>query len=86
MDGKAPAVIPDLPDVRPKTIADARELITRTLNSQPWDADEQARYFKIHGCRAGTVDELSEDEVRQVVRAMESSRMVNFKDKESKRG
>ena len=73
------AVVPDLPIDRPKTIPQGREIIRRTLDEMPWDADEQARYFKIHGVEARTPAELTEDEVRQIVADMEASRMVNFK-------
>ena len=73
------AVIAELKAARPVKIGDARVLIAQTLDEMPWDAGEQARYFEIHGVAARTPAELSEDEVRQIIADMESSRMVNFK-------
>jgi hypothetical protein len=74
------AVIADIPATRPKTISSARGLIARILHEMPWDADEQARYFKIHGLEARTPADLNENEVRQLIADMEASRMINFSD------
>ena len=69
----------DIPETRPRTIADARGLITRIFAENNWDADAQRRYLKIHGYDMD-LGSLMPEGVRSIVRAMESSRMVNFKD------
>ena len=77
---RKPAVIADIPATRPKSIGAAKGLIARILQEMPWDKDEQARYFKLHGMEARTPAELNENEVRQIIADMEASRIINFAD------
>lgn len=71
------AVIPDLPEPRPATIPQARELIARIFDENRWDADERRRYLKLKGYNA-ELAALTPEGVRCVIAAMESSRMVIF--------
>ena len=65
---------------RPKTLGDARQLITDALARQPWDEDAVARYFAMKGSAAKTVAELTGDDVRRILAEMERSRIVIFQD------
>lgn len=68
---------------RPKSIGDARALITQVFAKQGtdgWDETSIGSYLRIKGINASTVDELSPDDVRRVVKEMELSRMVLFRD------
>jgi hypothetical protein len=68
----------DLPETRPATVSEARELIGKIFAENRWDAYERRRYLKAKGYNA-ELYQLTPEGVRAVIAAMEQSRMVIFR-------
>lgn len=69
-----------LKPVRPKTINDARRLIAECFERQGWDEDSQKNYFEMKGIEAERLADVSPDDIRKIVAAMEKSHMLIFAD------
>ena len=54
------------------------QIFARIFKENGWDTVDQRRYLKMHGYDTD-LGSLMPEGVRSVVQAMESSRMVNFK-------
>ena len=66
---------------RPKTLGEARKIIADTFERNRWDEDSQRRYFAMKGVdTTRTVADLTIEEARSIIAAMERSRMVIFFD------
>lgn len=65
---------PDLKIPRPKTLSAALLIVEQTFREQGWNAAERRRYVEKHDGDLTTVEG-----VRQVLDAMEESRMVIFR-------
>lgn len=68
---------------RPTTRGDARQLITEVFARQReggWDSRDVRVFFEGKGIAASSVDELSADQLRVVIDAMERNRMIHFAD------
>ena len=61
---------------RPQKISEAQKLIEITFEEQEWDEKEQQDYFAM----IGVAGAKNADDVRLIIKDMEDSRMILFKD------
>lgn len=65
---------------RPKTLADAKRMIAAAFERNRWDENSRRKYLEMHGVTPKEANALSLAEARQIIAAMEKSRIVLFVD------
>lgn len=67
---------------RPRTLAQAKSAIREVFEKNAWDKRSQLKYLEMHGVEPRDLTELTVEETRTILTAMERSRMVLFKEQE----
>lgn len=65
---------------RPRTLAEAKSLIEQTFDRNKWDGDDRKRYLAMKNVEPKEVKDLTLDETRTVIAALEKSHMLLITD------
>ncbi len=65
---------------RPRTKGEAREYIVEIFDGNQWDERDRRKFLEMHGVELKDDEELSVEEMRIILDAMEKSRMILFND------
>ena len=65
---------------RPKKKGEARAYLNEVFERNGWDERSRFKYMEMHGVEPKDVEDLSVEEMRIVLGAMEKSKMILFND------